>query len=105
MRTMRTVCLKLSVLLVSATALAQSNSQLQPGREHIPGAEVFLGSVQSHEGYRLRSFITRPQGAKGKLPVVFVVGWLSCDSMEAPKGPEDGFTQLLFDLASRSGFA
>jgi alpha-beta hydrolase superfamily lysophospholipase len=30
---------------------------------------------------------------------------LSCDSIEAPKGPEDGFTQLLFDLASRSGFA
>src|SRR5713226_6149465 len=33
------------------------------------------------------------------------VGWLSCDSVEVPKGPEDGFMQLLFDLASRSGFA
>ncbi len=63
-----------------------------------------MGTVQSPNGYALRTFITHPQGAKGKLPAIFMVGWLSCDSVEAPKGPEDGFAQLLFDLASRSGF-
>jgi pimeloyl-ACP methyl ester carboxylesterase len=78
---------------------------LAPGREQIPGAESFVGSVRTPEGYALRAFITRPRGAVGKLPVLFEVAWLSCDSVEQPKGPEDGFTQLLWDLAGRSGFA
>src|SRR5260370_18838012 len=99
---LRSLCLFL-LLLPIATAQS-SNSGLQPGREHIPGVEVLLGTVQSQDRYTLRTFITRPQGAKGKLPVIFMVGWLSCDSVEAPKGPEDGFAQLLFDVASRSGF-
>jgi pimeloyl-ACP methyl ester carboxylesterase len=89
------------LLLLSAT-FAQN---LQPGREHIPNAESFRGTVQSAAGYPLRIFVTRPQNASGKLPVIFVAAWLSCDSTEAPKGPQDGFTQLLFDLAGRSGFA
>ena len=93
------------LLVVVGAIFAQSNTPLQPGREQIHGADVFLSTVQSHEGYPLRTFITRPQGVKGRLPVIFVVGWLSCDSIEAPKGPQDGFTQLLFDLASRSGLA
>ena len=101
---MRTIARKMLLLAVSAAAFPQSQSPLQPGREQIRGANVFLGTVQSHEGYPLRVFITRPQGANGKLPVIFVVGWLSCDSIEAAKGPEDGFMQLFFDLASRSGF-
>lgn len=92
-----------SLLVLLSTATAQ---QLQPGREHIPGAEVFLDTVQSPAGYPLRIFVTRPQRAPaGKLPVLFEVAWLSCDSTEQPKGPEDGFTQLLWDLAGRSGFA
>jgi pimeloyl-ACP methyl ester carboxylesterase len=102
---MRTIASKILLLAACAIAVPQSPLPLQPGREQIRGADVFLGTVQSHAGYPLRTFITRPQGATGKLPVIFVVGWLSCDSIEARKGPEDGFTQLLFDLASRSGYA
>ncbi len=91
------------LLLLAGVAAGQ---QLQPGREHIPGAETFMGTVQSSAGYPLRIFVTRPKGAAGKLPVLFAVGWLSCDSVEAPAtGPEDGFTQLPWDLAGRSGFA
>src|SRR5262245_8965133 len=90
------------LLLLFTTASAQN---LQPGREQIPNAESFRGTVQSPAGYPLRVFVTRPQNISGKLPVIFVAAWLSCDSTEAPKGPTDGFTQLLFDLAGRSGFA
>jgi len=90
----------------SFCALAQDGGLgLKPGRERIPGVEVFLDTISSPSGYPLRTFITRPHQAKGRLPVVFVVGWLSCDSVEAPNGPEDGFMQLFFDLASRSGLA
>jgi hypothetical protein len=72
---MNTIWYRMLVVLAGAVALAQSNSRLLPGREQIRGAEVFLGTVQSKDGYQLRTFITRPQGTKGKLPVIFVVGW------------------------------
>jgi len=90
------------VLLLTVTAAAQ---QLQPGREHIAGAESLMGVVQTPAGYSVRVFVTRPENTSGKLPVIFVAAWLSCDSTEAPKGPTGGFTQLLFDVAGRSGFA
>ena len=90
----------LCLLLAPASAV-----ELQPGREQIPGAETMMAMVPSAAGYPLRIFVTRPKHAGDKLPVIFVVGWLSCDSVEQPKGPEDGFIQLVWDLAGRSGFA
>ena len=78
---------------------------LRPGSEPIPDAEVFRAMVTTPAGYPLEVFLTRPKGTQGKLPVLFEVAWLSCDSVEQPKGAEDGFTQLIWDLASRSGFA
>lgn len=95
---------RMTIVLLLLTGLAGAQ-QLQTGREHIPGAESLMGMVQSPAGYPLRVFVTRPEKASGKLPVIFVVAWLSCDSTEAPTGPTDGFTQLLFDVAGRSGFA
>jgi pimeloyl-ACP methyl ester carboxylesterase len=93
-----------AVLLFTSLSFAQ---QLQPGREHISGAESLMGMVQTPAGYPVRVFVTKPANAasaNAKLPVLFVAAWLSCDSTEAPNGPTDGFTQLLFDLAGRSGF-
>ena len=60
----------------------------------------------SDEGEQIH---TESQSNTGKwlltaLAVIFVAAWLSCDSTEAPNGPTDGFTQLLFDVAGRSGF-
>jgi len=89
------------LLMWAASAAAQD---LEPGREKIPGAEVLMGMVQTPAGYPVRVFVTKPQNASGKLPVIFVAAWLSCDSTEAVNGPTDGFTQLLFDVAGRSGF-
>jgi pimeloyl-ACP methyl ester carboxylesterase len=48
----------------------------------------------------LRTIITKPRNAKGKLPVIFVAGWLSCDSVEAPAGTKDT-TGLVFQGLSR----
>jgi pimeloyl-ACP methyl ester carboxylesterase len=94
--------LVITLLLVTAVVLAQP---FQPGREKIPGAESFMGMVETPAGYPVRVFVTKPQNAAGKLPVVFVAAWLSCDSTEEANGPTDGFTQLLYDVAGRSGFA
>ena len=98
--------LSLAICLSTATLAQQHAPELTPGREPIPNAQVFLSTVNTPAGFPVRIFITRPKNAVGKVPVIFMVGWLSCDSVEAPQGAMgDGFIQLLFDLASRSGFA
>jgi pimeloyl-ACP methyl ester carboxylesterase len=97
---------KLAAWLVAVLALGctVSTQQLAPAHEPIPNTAVSRATV-SAAGYPLEVFITRPKGVNGKLPVLFEVAWLSCDSVEQPKGTEDGFTQLVWDLAARSGFA
>ena len=57
--------------------------------ETYPNVDVIYDSVTMPDGKRLRTIITKPRGTKGKLPVVFVAGWLSCDSVEAPAGTKD----------------
>jgi pimeloyl-ACP methyl ester carboxylesterase len=89
--------------LILTSAFAQSD--LRSGPERIPNAEVFTRTIQSPAGYPLETYITRPKSVAGKLPVIFEAAWLSCDSVQQQKGPEDGFTQLIWDLASHSGYA
>ncbi|MGH9754756.1 MAG: alpha/beta fold hydrolase [Blastocatellia bacterium] len=77
-------------------------------REQLKGAHTIYDSVLTDFGSRLRMIVTRPQNAQGqiatgKLPVVFLVGWLSCDSVEYPFGPSDGFGQAPHDIATKSG--
>ena len=58
-------------------------------RETYPNVDVIYDSVTMPDGKRLRSIITKPRDAKEKLPVIFLTGWLSCDSVEAPADTKD----------------
>ncbi len=73
--------------------------------ESMEGVEIRYGAVRVPAGYRLRTIVTRPSGATGRLPAVFLAAWLSCDSVEAPAGPSagDGMGQLLRGLARSPG--
>lgn len=74
-------------------------------REQFQGVETTYDSALTDRGFRVRTIVTRPRNATGKLPAVFLVGWLSCDSVEYPSGPgEDGFGLLLQDVATQSGY-
>ena len=73
-------------------------------REQVPRADVIYDSVRTRAGYRLRRITTIPQNTTGKLPTLFMVGWLSCDSVEQPGMRSDGFAELMYEIASRSGF-
>ena len=83
-------------LLLLLAALAS-----EPKRETFQNAQVFYGRV----GKGLRTFVTRPTGARGKVPAIFFVGWLSCDSMEYAAGETDGFGALMRRLIDQSGYA
>src|SRR5882724_8312680 len=72
-------------------------------RESYPNVDVIYDSVTGPDGKRLRTIITKPHEAKGKLPVIFVAGWLSCDSVEAPAGTKDETGIVFQGLAQLPG--
>ena len=104
-------------LLALSQALHGSPTELprkvETPREEYPNFDVIYDFVTGPHGERLRTIITKPQDATGKLPVIFVAGWLSCDSVESPpdKAPGPGVvrhdaTGLAFrELAQLRGFA
>ena len=74
-------------------------------RESYPNVDVIYDSVTAPDGKRLRTIITKSHDSKGKLPVIFVAGWLSCDSVEAPAGRKDESGLVFRGLAQVPGFA
>jgi uncharacterized protein len=97
----RIVCFFLAAILItSGIALAQA-----PAREHFQNADVLYDWVNNSRGDKLRTFVTRPKNVQGKVPVLFFVGWLSCDSVEYSRGETDGFGSLILRLIDQSGFA
>lgn len=73
-------------------------------RETLQGVEVTYGAVTTERGHRLRTIITKPNGATGRLPAILFVQWLSCDSVEVLNNPSDGVEKTVRALASKSGF-
>ena len=77
-----------------------------PTREHFRNAEVIYDWVTNHRGEKLRTFVTRPKTSSGRVPAIFFVGWLSCDSMEYPDAnTRDGFGIFMRRLIDESGYA
>jgi pimeloyl-ACP methyl ester carboxylesterase len=102
-------CLWTSILLLlilSSESLCQPKlTNQQHPREHFEHADVLYDWVTNKRGQKLRTFVTRPKDVAGKVPLIFFVGWLSCDSMEYPEGETDGFGSLMLRLINRSGYA
>jgi len=74
-------------------------------RESFAGLEYTYDYVRNASDQRLRTIVTRPTGATGKVPAIFIVGWLSCDSCEYPLGARGGMDQLIAYLVKDSGYA
>jgi pimeloyl-ACP methyl ester carboxylesterase len=91
-----------AVVLVSVSLLAQTSRP----REHFDHATVVYDWVTNARGEKLRTFVTRPNPTTGKVPAIFFVGWLSCDSMEdTDPNTRDGFSIFLRRLIDQSGYA
>src|SRR5437764_145880 len=92
-------------LMLAATAAADElPRKTKTPRESYPNVDVIYDFVTSPRGERLRTIITKPHDAKGKLPVIFVAGWLSCDSVEAPAETKDATGVVFQGLAQMPGF-
>lgn len=86
------------VILLALPAVAQ--------REQFRNVDVMYDWVVNHSGQKLRTFITRPKTVAGKVPAIFFVGWLSCDTMEYPDAnTHDGFGIFMRRLIDESGYS
>ena len=100
------MAIALMAIAAVTPCLAAQTARPGPKREHFQNAKVLYGWAQDSRGERLRTFITRPNNATGKVPAIFFVGWLSCDSVEYPDADtKDGFGILLRRLIEQSGYA
>ena len=70
----------MTTIAILMLAAAAELPRTKPLEQH-PGIETVAGTVEGAGGGRLRTIVTAPPGT-GKLLSVFVVGWLSCDSVE-----------------------
>jgi pimeloyl-ACP methyl ester carboxylesterase len=93
-----------SLLVAAAVSAEDLPRKSKTPRESYPNVDVIYGAVVTPRGERLRSIVTKPQAAKGKLPVIFVAGWLSCDSVEAPADTKDATGLVFRGLAQLPGF-
>jgi pimeloyl-ACP methyl ester carboxylesterase len=94
-----------AVLIVLLPAIATAAEKPPRPREHFQNADVIYGWARDSAGHNLRTFITRPKRASSKVPAIFFVGWLSCDSVEYPRGETDGFGAIFWRLIEQSGYA
>jgi pimeloyl-ACP methyl ester carboxylesterase len=105
LRTMKIEGLAIAFLAISSALIAEELPRKARINESYPNTDVIYDSVTAPNGNRLRTIITKPHAAKAKLPVIFVAGWLSCDSVEAPAGTKEATGIVFQGLAQMSGFS
>jgi pimeloyl-ACP methyl ester carboxylesterase len=96
------------LVLFTSTAAAQQPDTL-PRRsglplESFPGVEVVYTAVRNPKGPLQRAILTRPERSTARRPAILFVPWLSCDSVESPKGAAPGIDQLLQRIAAETPF-
>ncbi len=93
------------LIIAGAVCAEELPRKSKSPRETYPNVDVIYDAVTAPDGKRLRTIITKPRAAKRKLPVIFVAGWLSCDSVEAPADTTDESGLVFRSLAQTPGFA
>src|SRR5262245_21121293 len=73
-------------------------------QEQFPGVEVVYTAIRNPKGPRQRAILTRPEKSTERRPAILFVPWLSCDSVESPKGAAPGIDELLARLAAEAPF-
>ena len=102
----------LVVALAAGTANATETIDLPrrtgpaaPKDESYPGVDVAYDAIRDAAGRRLRLIVTHPLAGGARFATIFVAGWLSCDSVEAPPGTTDASQLVLQAIAKLPRFA
>jgi len=70
--------------------------------ERYADLDVRYESARTTAGFDVSMIVTSPKGS-GRLPTLVFVPWLSCDAVDYPKGPVDGWSRVLLEIARTSG--
>jgi pimeloyl-ACP methyl ester carboxylesterase len=84
-------------LLASTTVLAAERP-----RETHPGVETSYETLTLRDGVKLQVVVTKPANARGRLPAIQFVQWLSCDSIAISDNSRDGWSAMLRQIVRES---
>jgi pimeloyl-ACP methyl ester carboxylesterase len=99
--------LSLSASMIHAADLTALPRKAPPATrkdETYPGVVVLYDAIRDAAGHRLRLIVTHPRAKSARSPVIFIAGWLSCDSIEAPPGTTNASLLVLQALVKLPGF-
>jgi len=71
--------------------------------EEIPGLDSIYDALNTRDGVRLRTILTKPAGKTGRFPAILFVQWLSCDTIELPASMQGGWSRMMRRVAQESG--
>jgi pimeloyl-ACP methyl ester carboxylesterase len=71
--------------------------------EKFRGLDTYYGVIETPDGARLRTILTRPEGSSGRLPAIFFVQWVGCESVDFTG--DGAWLQVFRGVAERSGMA
>jgi pimeloyl-ACP methyl ester carboxylesterase len=103
MKVRSTIIFAIACATVAPASELPRKSKAPP--ESYPNVDVIYDSVTTPDGERLRAIITKPRVAGAKLPAIFVAGWLSCDSVEAPTDTKDAAGLVFRALAQNPAWS
>jgi pimeloyl-ACP methyl ester carboxylesterase len=105
---MRSIRLASFVLILTAASSSAQTEKLARRSglplESFPGVEVVYTAIRNPKGPLQRAILTRPARTSERRPAILFVPWLSCDSVESPKGAEPGIDRLLQRVAAETPF-
>jgi len=95
---------KLDLVVLRNTEVLELQVVLDPmPQEDFSGVDISYETVISDQGQEIRTIISKPKGSTGPMPALFLIGGLSCSSIEVyPGRPISGWTQVLQDLITKS---
>jgi alpha-beta hydrolase superfamily lysophospholipase len=105
MKTIHCAVASLLICVLPIPAPPETSGAAAPPREQFKNVVAQYDWVTNPKGQRIRTIVTRPKSTTGKIPAIFFVGWLSCDSIEYVNGETDAFGAIFWRLIETSGFA
>lgn len=70
--------------------------------ENLRGVHTTYGVLETEDGTRLRTLLTRPLETEGPLPAILLSDWTSCGSVEVPRTLDRGWINLVRGVVETS---
>jgi pimeloyl-ACP methyl ester carboxylesterase len=95
---------QIAVLGFALSAAVAGAAPAPPHRDSLPGVELSYEQIKNPvSGLSQRVILSRPAGSTSRLPAVFFIPWLSCDSTSVPEARRGAIETLLYRVVATPG--